>query len=189
MTLPDLARWLFHTPGRLLAAVLALVVVAAVTMWAFQDATGSPDPAPPAAAASRDLSAPAASSAEPASSLASTPAAVDEEGHGTHRVPAPGPVRRVAATYLRVFLSDTGSTARWHTRLDRLSTDTLARLNATVPRAMVPDATLRRLTLTALSSSYASLHAVLSDGTRLTVALVLDSDGWRVTEVAPEPAR
>jgi hypothetical protein len=70
-----------------------------------------------------------------------------------------------------------------------VSTGTLARLNATVPRAAVPDATLRRLTLIALSSSYASVEAVLSDGTRLTVALVLGTAGWKVTEVEPEPAR
>jgi hypothetical protein len=92
-------------------------------------------------------------------------------------------------TYLRVFLSDSGSTAGWHARLDRLSTRTLARLNATVRRRTVPDAALRRLTLTALSSSYASLDAALSDGTRLSVALVLEADGWKVTEVAPELAR
>jgi hypothetical protein len=88
-----------------------------------------------------------------------------------------------------VFLSGTASDAAWRARLDRLSTSTLAELNATVPRAAVPDARLRRLTLTALSSSYANVQAVLSDGTRLTIGLVLEADGWRVTEVAPEPAR
>jgi hypothetical protein len=189
MTLPDLARWLFHTPGRLVAAVLTLVAVGAVTMWAAQDATGSPDPPPPAAMTRPHPTAPAALSAEQAGPSVSTQAAVEEEGHGTHGVPAPGPARHVAATYLRVFLSDTGTRAEWLAELDELSSATLGRLNATVPRARVPDAMLRRLTLTAQSSSYASLQAVLSDGTRLSVGLVLDTDGWSVTEVAPEPAR
>jgi hypothetical protein len=189
MTLPDLARWLFHTPGRLLAALLALVAVGAVTMWAAQDATGSPDPPPPAAMTRPEPITPATARPEPLGSSVSTPAAVDGNGHGTHRVPPPGPARRVAGRYLRVFLSDTGTRAEWLGRLDRLSTATLTRLNATVPRTRVPEAMLRRITLTALSSSYASLQAVLSDGTRLSVGLVLDTDGWKVTEVAPGPGR
>jgi hypothetical protein len=188
MTPRDLARWLFHSPGRLLAAVVVLVVASGLTLWAAQAGTSAPYPAPPAVAAPSDPTAPSlpADATDPSTSRR---AAVDGDGHGTHRAPARAPVRRTAARYLRVFLSTTGARVVWQARLDRFSTRTLARLNATVPRTRVPDATLRRLTLTALGSSYASLRAVLSDGTWLTIALVLDTDGWKVTEVAPERAR
>jgi hypothetical protein len=185
MTPRDVARWLFHSPGRLLAAVILLVVASGLTLWAAQARTSAPDPAPPAAAAAPHPTPPADATAPSTSRRA----AVDGHGDGTHRAPARGPVRRTAAGYLRVFLSNTGSREAWQARLDRFSTSTLARLNATVPRTAVPDARLRRLTLTALSSSYASLRAALSDGTRLTMALVLEADSWKVTEVAPEPAR
>jgi hypothetical protein len=188
MTLPDLGRWLFHSPGRLVAAVIVLVVASGLTLWAAQASTSPLDPVTPTAAAPSHPTAPT-TPADAGDQSAPRPSAVDGDGHGTHRVPAPGPVRRAAAGYLRVFLNDTGSRAAWQNRLERFSTSTLVRLNANVPRGRVPDATLRGLTFTALSSSYASLRAVLSDGTRLTMALVLDTDGWKVTEVAPEPAR
>jgi hypothetical protein len=188
MTLRDAVRWLFHSPGRVLAAVVVLVVASGLSLWAAQAGTSPPDAAPPAAAVPSHPTAPVtpADATEPSTSGR---APADGDGHGTHRAPARGPVRHTAVGYLRVFLSDTGTRVAWHARLDRFSTSTVARLNATVPRSRVPDATLRRLTLTALSSSYASLRVVLSDGTWLTMALVLDTDGWKVTEVAPEPAR
>jgi hypothetical protein len=181
MTWREIGRWLFHTPARLLAATMVVVLASGLTLWAADAVTGSTDDPRGAAAADHEAA---------AGSDAAHPAGRDMSAtRRPEAVPARARVQRTVYGYLRVFLSDTGTRTAWQARLDRLSTGTLARLNATVPRASVPHATLRRLTLTALSSSYASTQAVLSDGTQLRVALVLEPDGWKVTEVAPEPAR
>jgi hypothetical protein len=184
MTRPDLAGWLFRSPRRLLAAAAALFLISAGAVWLAHTTSEADEQLPAAVIARPDP--PAPHPHVDASQL--TAAIVDGHPDAAH----PGgreAVRRTAASYLRVFLSDTGTRAAWQARLDRLSTDTLARLNATVPRSRVPDAMLRRLRVAVMSSSYAGARAVLSDGTRLTVALVLEADGWRVTEVASEPGR
>jgi hypothetical protein len=117
------------------------------------------------------------------------PAATLDTHPGVGQTGARDAVLRTAGRYLRVFLSPAGSEEAWHARLRHVSTDTLARLNATVPRSRVPDAAVRRLRVAVMSSSYAGVHTVLSDGTKLIVAMVLEADGWRVTEVALEPGR
>jgi hypothetical protein len=180
---PDRAGRLVHRPGRLLAAA-AVVLASTGAVWLAHSAKDADQQPPGAMTARPDPTAPHPGADAPRRA-AVTPDTHRDAGHRRSREV----VRRTAARYLRVFLSPAGSEMAWHARLERVSTGTLARLNATVPRAAVPDATLRRLTLIALSSSYASVEAVLSDGTRLTVALVLGTAGWKVTEVAPEPAR
>lgn len=183
------SEWVFASPTRLFVTAGAAVLVPILTISAL---TG--DPAEPGArahapterASQLEVHSHAPSPVAPAPAPTSAPTSAPQSAEGPmHDVPARRPAVRAAASYLAAFLTDRGPDREWRANLARYSTPTLARLNASVPRAAVPDARVRTLRADVMELSYASIGARLSDGTRLRVSVVLTANGWQVTEVAP----
>lgn len=183
------ADWFLSRPFRLIAAVTVVLVLTI----GFVGGTLTGGDHDKAQSASPQTSSPGpvqgdrgrrASSPPPAPSASPSG---DSLPHARARAAARTRARDVAIAYLTAFLSDTGTDAQWRTQINRYTTATLRRLNATVPRAAVPDARLRGASVDAAGTYYASVLAELSDGTRLQVALVLEPHGWRVTAADPAP--
>lgn len=173
------SEWVLATPRRLFLTVAAVVLAVIVAVVAL----ATPD-APSQAAPDLERHSDAPSSIAPSTGAPTAPPGDDHRGRaGAHRE-----ALRVTRAYLAAFLDRTSSDRAWRARVDALSTSTLRQLNHTVPRAAVPSATVRRVTVRAASYSYAALSAALSDGTELSVALVLTGTGWRVTSVDPVTA-
>lgn len=160
--------WLFETPTRAIG-VLALTLAALVVVfaYAFPASTGTGIGQPP-------IGRPSPAPAEPSNPSASA---------------TPRNSRELAAEaarrYIVAFFAPGGTTVEWHESIDAHSTATLASLNATVPRSEVPHPRLLSLRVTGITATYAEVEARMSNDMVLFVAVVLDSDEWRVNEFAP----
>lgn len=179
-----------------LAAGLAVVLVAVRNSDNANTQTGAADPpqhppsAVPSEAPASATPTPAPGKRSPVSSPStraprkSTPPPAPP--HGQHRRPAEIPIRTAATNYLRVFFDRRIPTEQWRTRLAALSTKSHAGTIATIPRVAVPNVSLISTGVTRMSSSTATVSAVLSDRSVLTVGLVLDERGWKVSRVVPQ---
>lgn len=184
-------EWLLGSPLRLVLLAAGAVMAVIVAVVGFTSSPEVTRQAAPGVERRSDAPTPVAPSTPPATPPSKAPSAspspVEGHAHGEHKATPRRTVERAARAYLSAFHDPTGPDKAWRARIDALSTGTLAQLNASVPRAIIPPARIRTLTVDVLAYSYAHVTARMSSGDRLGVALVLDADGWKITEVAPEP--
>lgn len=193
-------RWATASTGRLIGVLLLIgaVVVAALSSYPSND----PTPADPQLEPRCDAPSEVVSAGEHPSPTPRRLECPTGSPAPTLTPPTATPTLdpRVAATeaaraYLSAFFAKTGTYQQWHTAFDRYSTLALAALNDDLPREVVPRLGVRSLRVTGLTPRYAELRAVMSDGSTLFVAVVLDDQGcgippsgvrmWCVNEVAP----
>lgn len=187
-------RWIRRSPRRaalLTSAVLMALLLLVLSVTNRGAATTSPsadDTASVAPASPSDQTPTAGVPQSPRSTSPHPPVTPTVAPQGEHHRPDAAPVKATTTSYLSTFLNRTIPDAQWSARLGQLSTASHRATLATVPRSAVPQVGLRSVTVTRLASSAAVAAGVLTDGTVLVVALVLDVDGWKVSRVVPKTA-
>lgn len=185
--------WLRRNPRRavLAFATALMALVLAVVAHTNGDSTADTPPVAsttPGEKTSDTPGAPQSSQSVPEAPPLTAPAATPDP-HGEHHQPDARPVQKTAVSYLATFLDGAIAETVWRARLNALSTSTHRQTLVTVPRAAVPHAGLRSVTVTRLASGAATATAVLTDQTVLIVGMVLDADGWKVSRVVPQTVR
>lgn len=170
-------EWTLDSPGRFASVVAGAVVVVAVALLAAP----GPHPAP---AARTPQPVPSTTVTAPPPSMTPTPAAVTtpaETETPTEEPPTRATVRAVAAGWVHAWLAGDRKT------LAARSTTHLARLMRT---ATAPPATrIGAVRAVQASSTYALADVVLTDRDRLSVSMVLEPDGWVVSQVGSREVR
>lgn len=189
-------RWFRRDPGRAslwICAALMAALIGILSVTAGGKDVPIPGDTPPVTTAPPTVGKTSPSGTQSSQSVSPSPpvvtSAATPDQHGEHRRPDARPVQQTTVSYLTTFLDAKIPDATWRARLNALSTATHRETLATVPRAVVPRVGLRAVTVTRLASSAAAAEGVLTDGTALVVALVLDGDGnWKVSRVVPKVA-
>lgn len=184
--MPELARWLFHSPRRLYTACVAafLLVLALVTAFTVGRASGN---RPTAAAASRQyLASPA-----PSASAAPTAAAVVPSSAplAAAAPPPPGPPIPRATAFVRAWAAHpSGQTQQqWLATVRPYATAKLAELLAYTDIVGQPNLTVAEPpTVRYSAATSAQVSFGLSDRSRVLVTLTRDIAAWQVFDIEPD---
>lgn len=173
-------RWLFHSPGRLLAGVVAtgLAVAGAGAVAVVGSDVAGREPTPGAGS----------SSVVPAAAVPARSTGVPAAEPAAGEAPGAAEFRRVATAFVQTWLTAPDEApSEWQARIDGLATPQLAAGLARMDTAQVPAATLSGPLRTVAAGEYgASYAARLTDGSGVLIEVVDDVGGPRVSDIAPD---